>query len=85
MMNAVVETPIRLLDLLEAHQDWDFVDGGEVWSVAAWSAEWTAGAEPGDRGPLVTVREGRDGHCIVVALDEEGRPVELVWVLAWEG
>jgi hypothetical protein len=84
-MSATAETTIRLLDLLEAHKDWDLIDGGELWSVAEWVAEWSAGAEVGDRGPVVTVWEERDGRRTVVALNEEGRPVELVGVLAWEG
>ena len=81
-MSATAETTVRLLDLLEAHQGWDLIDGGELWSVVEWVAEWDAGAEAGDRGPVVTVWGEADGRRAVVALDEEGRPVELVGVLA---
>src|SRR5438132_1106811 len=75
-MSATAETTVRLLDLLEAHQGWDLIDGGELWSVAEWVAEWSAGAEAGDRGPVVTVWEERDGLGTVVALNEEGCPVD---------
>jgi hypothetical protein len=84
-MRATAGTPIRFLDLLEEHEDWDLIDGGELWSVAEWVAEWSAGAEAGDRGPVVTVWEEADGRRTVVALNEEGRPMELVGVLAREG
>jgi hypothetical protein len=57
----------------------------EVWSVAEWVAERSAGAEAGDRGPVVTVWLERDGRRTVVALNEEGQPVELVGVRAREG
>jgi hypothetical protein len=33
-MSAAAETTIRLLDLLERHEDWDMIDGGELWPVA---------------------------------------------------
>jgi hypothetical protein len=83
-MRAAAETTMRLLDLLELHDGWDLIDGGEIWPVRDWAAEWTAGAEAGDRGPVVMVREDHHGHWIVVALDEAGHPAELVGVLAWE-
>ena len=72
---------MRLLDLLEEHLDWSLIDGGEVWPVRDWAAEWTAGAEAGDRGPLVTLWEESDDRRAVVALDESGSPVELVGML----
>jgi hypothetical protein len=84
-MSTAAETTIRLLDLLEEHEDWALIDGGELWSGAEWVAEWVAGAEAGDRGPVVTVWGKRDGRRTVVALDGEGRPVELPGVLAREG
>ena len=74
-----------MLDLLKEHQDRDLIDGGEPWSGAEWVAEWSAGAEAGDRGPVVTVWEEGDGRRTVVALNQQGRPVELVGVLAREG
>lgn len=83
-MSAAAETTVRLLDLLEQYEDWDLIDGGEVWSVADWIAEWRAGAEAEDRGPVVTVWEEQNGRRTVVALNEQGRPVELVGVLARE-
>jgi hypothetical protein len=42
------ETTIRLLDVVELHEGWDLIDGGELWSVAEWVAEWSTGAEAGD-------------------------------------
>ena len=84
MLRAASETTMRLLDLLEQHEERDLIDGGEVWPVRAWAAEWSAGAEAGDRGPVVMAREERDGRLAVVALDERGKPPELVGVLAWE-
>ena len=45
-MGATAETTVRLLDLLEVHQGWDLIDGGELWSVAKWGAECGA---PGPR------------------------------------
>jgi hypothetical protein len=84
MEKATTGTTMRLLDLLEAHEGWDLIDGGEVWSVREWAAEWQAGAGEEDRGPVVAVCDGEDGRRAVVALDEDGRPAELVGVLAWE-
>jgi hypothetical protein len=84
-MSATAETTIRLLDLLEQHEGWDLIDGGRVWSVTEWVGEWSAGAEAGDRGPALMVWEERDGRLAVVALNDEGHPVELVGVLAREG
>jgi hypothetical protein len=84
-MSLAAETTRRLLDLLQLHEGWELIDGGELWSVAEWVAEWRAGADTGDRGPVVTVWEEVDGRRAVVALNEEGRPVELVGVLAREG
>ena len=85
MIDTTMVRPMRLLDVREAHRDRDFVDRGEVWSVMAGTAEWSAGAEPGGRRPVVTVREDRDGRRIVLELDEEGRPVELAGVFVEEG
>jgi hypothetical protein len=84
-MKTARERTIRLLDLLDAHPGWDLIDGGELWTVQEWIAEWTTGAEAGDRGPAVRVWEQEDGHRAVLALDENGRPAELVGVLAPEG
>ena len=75
----------RLLDVLAAHEGWDLIDGGEVWPVREWAAEWAAGAGAEDRGPVVAVWDAEDGRRAVVALGEDGRPVELVGVLAREG
>ena len=46
---------------------------------------WNTAAKAAERGPAVVVEAERDGRCIVVSLDTEGRPMELVGVLAWEG
>jgi hypothetical protein len=85
MIETTTGTTTRLLDLLEMHAGWDLIDGGEVWTVTDWIAEWQVGAEAGDRGPAVTVLETSPGHRAVVALDEVGRPAELVGLLAREG
>jgi hypothetical protein len=85
MMKTATETTPRLLDLLDAHRGWDLIDGGEVWTVEQWIAEWTAGADAGDRGPAVVVWEQGDGNLAVMALDENGCPAELVGVLARPG
>jgi hypothetical protein len=55
MKKAAMGATMRLLDLLEAHEGWDLIDGGEVWPVREWAAEWRAGAEAGDRGPVAAV------------------------------
>lgn len=84
-MKTATEVTPRLLDLLGAHPGWDLIDGGEVWTVEQWIAEWTTGAEAGDRGPAVAVWEQENGHRAVIALDDTGCPAELVGVLAREG
>ena len=85
MRNTAAEKTTRLLDLLEAYRGWDLIDGGELWTVASWIAEWTAGAEPGDRGPAASVWEAGDGRLALVVVDEHDGPVELIGVLTREG
>jgi hypothetical protein len=85
MIKTSMERTTRLLDLLAAYEGWELIDGGEVWTVPEWIAEWTAGAEAGDRGPAVTTWETGEGHRAVAVLDEHGRAAELVGVLARQG
>jgi hypothetical protein len=72
-MSTAAETTIRLLDLLEQYEGGDLIDGGELWSVAEWVAEWSVGAEVGDCGPVVTTLE--KGHERRERLSGGSRPL----------